>query len=300
MRFIIMPMNIQKPLFETKRITVDALKYQLLKWVGNKQRFAFQIVSVFPGDYNIYFEPFLGSGAVLAALSPKNGIGSDVFEPLIGIWKALKREPETLKRWYQERWDEMQRGNKIEVYEKIRASYNKSPNSADLVFLSRTCYGGVVRFRRNDGFMSTPCGVHTPISPGKFSLRVDEWAYRVRNTNFYRMDYEEAMSMAQKGDLIYCDPPYQDTQKILYGAQDFIFEKLINNIDKCKSRGVHVILSIDGTKFSGKKKITLPIPKGLFERELFINNGSSMLKRFQLNGKTTENEMVSERLLLTY
>jgi len=293
-------MNRQRPLFETKRITVEALKYQLLKWIGSKQRCARQIVSVFPEDYNIYFEPFLGSGAVLATLSPKKGIGSDIFEPLIGIWKILKGEPETLKIWYKERWDEIQRGNKVEVYEKIKASYNKSPNSADLLFLSRTCYGGVVRFRKIDGFMSTPCGIHTPIPPDKFALRVDEWAYRVKNTNFYQMDYEEAMSMAKKGDLIYCDPPYKDTQKILYGAQDFVFERLINNIDKCKSRGVFVTLSIDGTKFSGKKKIDLPIPKGLFKRELFINNGSSMLKRFQLNGKTTENEMVSDRLLLTY
>lgn len=293
-------MNKQRPLFEKQRITVEPLKYQLLKWIGSKQRFANRIVSVFPANYDTYFEPFLGSGAVLATLSPKKGVGSDIFQHLIGIWQVLKEDPETLKKWYQERWEQMQAGNKIDIYEKVKASYNQAPNSADLLFLTRTCYGGVVRFRKADGYMSTPCGIHNAISPEKFSLRVDEWSYRVKNTNFFRLDYKEAFTMTKSGDLVYCDPPYTDTQKILYGAQDFSFGNLIEIIERCKSRGVWVVLSIDGTKFSGGKMIDLPIPHGLFKRELFINNGSSMLKRFQLNGKTAENELVSDRLLLTY
>jgi len=291
---------LQKSLFELNRITVEPLKYQLLKWIGSKQKVAHQIVSIFPENYNTYYEPFLGSGAVLATLSPKQGVASDIFQHLIGIWQTLKENPELLKEWYKKRWDEMQKGSKIEAYEKIKASYNMNPNSADLLFLSRSCYGGVVRFRKSDGYMSTPCGIHNPIPPDKFSMRVDEWTLRVKNTVFYQMDYTEALSMTRKEDLVYCDPPYTDTQKILYGAQDFSFIKLIEAIERCKSKGVFVALSIDGTKFSGSKTIKLPIPQGLFKRELFIHNGSSMLKRFQLNGKTTENELVSDRLLLTY
>ena len=34
------------------------------------------------------------------------------------------------------------------------------------------------------------------------------------------------MSKAQKGDLVYCDPPYSHTQSILYGAQSFSLERL--------------------------------------------------------------------------
>ena len=44
----------------------------------------------------------------------------------------------------------------------------------------------------------------------------------------------------------------------------------------------------------------LPIPKGLFEREAFVNCGRSMLRRFQMNGKSLEEEVVADRLLLTY
>jgi hypothetical protein len=38
---------------------------QLLKWIGNKQRFAAAIARVFPSNFKTYFEPFVGSGAVL-------------------------------------------------------------------------------------------------------------------------------------------------------------------------------------------------------------------------------------------
>ena len=44
----------------------------------------------------------------------------------------------------------------------------------------------------------------------------------------------------------------------------------------------------------------IPIPDELFEREILINCGRSMLKRFQMNGKTLEGEVVADRLLLTY
>ncbi|MDQ6799218.1 MAG: DNA adenine methylase, partial [Acidobacteriota bacterium] len=44
----------------------------------------------------------------------------------------------------------------------------------------------------------------------------------------------------------------------------------------------------------------LPIPHGLFEREVFVNCGRSMLKRFQMGGQTLEGEVVHDRLLLTF
>src|SRR5208283_3556607 len=98
----------------------------------------------------------------------------------------------------------------MKVYEKIKAAYNAKPNGADLLFLCRSCYGGVVRFRQFDGYMSTPCGIHDPIHPRSFSKRVDEWRLRTAGASFERMEYEEAMENAKPGDLVYCDPPYSN------------------------------------------------------------------------------------------
>ena len=283
-----------------RRREVSPFKTQLLKWIGNKQRFAHEIVSYFPADYGTYFEPFLGSGAVMGTLAPSRGVGSDIFGALVDIWKTLATDPSELNRWYRERRDTALTGSKEDIYESIKASYNASPNGPDLLYLCRSCYGGVVRFRKADGYMSTPCGVHEPISSLSFAKRVDEWRRRCAGVEFVHADYSEIMGRARAGDLIYCDPPYVDTQTIIYGAQSFKLAKLLQAIANCKSRGVFVALSIDGTKRSGDKICDIPIPNGVFETEATVNCGRSMLRRFQMAGQTLEGEVVADRLLLTY
>jgi DNA adenine methylase len=279
---------------------VRPFRSQLLKWIGNKQRFAHEIVSCFPARFGTYYEPFIGSGSVLATIAPRQAVGSDVFGPLVEIWQTLRRSPETLVSWYAERRAIMMSGEKVARYEEIKASYNANPNGADLLFLCRSCYGGVVRFRKADGYMSTPCGVHTPIPADEFARRVQEWHRRTAGTTFVLGDFEEVMGRAKAGDLVYCDPPYTDTQAILYGAQSFSLDRLLRVIEECKSRGVRVALSIDGTKRSGGKICDVPIPGGLFEEEALVNCGRSMLRRFQMGGQTLEDEVVADRLLLTY
>jgi len=148
--------------------------------------------------------------------------------------------------------------------------------------------------------MSTPCGIHQPVRPESFADRVDEWSHRTAGAKFLNIDYRDAMSMARAGDLVYCDPPYSDSQGILYGAQSFSLKDLLKVIADCKSRGVLVALSIDGTKKSGDRVCDLPIPAGLFEQEAFVNCGRSMLRRFQMSGQSLESEVVADRLLLTY
>lgn len=292
---------LQFEMFDTERpIRVQPFQHGLLKWIGNKQRFAHEIACYFPPDFKTYREPFIGSGAVLATLAPGRAVGSDCFAPLVDIWKTLRKSPETLKHWYAERWTQLAAGDKLEVYERIKRSYNSAPNGADLLFLCRSCYGGVVRFRKSDGYMSTPVGIHDPISPTSFGKRVDEWHRRTGGTAFERLGYEEAIELAEPGDLVYCDPPYTHSQAILYGAQSFSLGNLFRVIRHCKDRGVYVALSIDGTKRSGGFICDLPIPEGLFEREIFISVGRSMLKRFQMDGQTLEGEVVADRLLLTY
>lgn len=277
---------------------VRPFKTQLLKWIGNKQRFAHEIASFFPTDIRCYREPFIGSGAVLAALQPPRAVASDVFLPLVEIWKTLHDDPETLVSWYQERFNRYHELGTPNGYNSIRDSYNSSPNGADLLFLCRSCYGGVVRFRKADGYMSTPCGAHSPISPASFAERVDIWKRRTSGAEFRCCDFSENFSEAEEGDLIYCDPPYTDSQSILYGGQDFSLERLFDEITSAKSRGVRIALSIDGTKKSGEKLCGLDIPDDLFEEEVFVDCGRSMLRRFQRGGETLEDEVVTDRLLL--
>ena len=68
----------QSTIFEDTTLVAPApFKTPLLKWIGNKQRFAHTIASYFPKRFGTYFEPFLGSGAVLATVAPEVAVATD-------------------------------------------------------------------------------------------------------------------------------------------------------------------------------------------------------------------------------
>lgn len=273
-------------------------KGQLLKWVGNKFRFANEIVNYFPTDFNTYYEPFVGTGAVLATLNPEKGYAGDTLGPLIELWHEIQNNSEKVFSYYEESWEQYQTSRK-ETYDAIKARFNDKPNGLDLLFISRTCYGGVLRFTR-EGKISTPIGPHALIKPESFKMRLEEWKERVKNVKFEKIDYKELFKKAKAKDLYYCDPPYKDSQSILYGAQTFNLDELFACIKEAKDRGAYVVLSIDGIKKSGTKNIELNIPKNLFKREVFVEIGYSMLRRFQKDGECMDGEKVHERLLLTW
>lgn len=272
---------------------------QLLKWVGSKQRFAAAIAALLPRDYGQYIEPFTGSAAVLATMAPPRGVAADALAPLVALWHAVQRQPETVLAWYTAGWQALMGGDKVAAYRAVRARYNATPNPADLLVLTRSCYGGVIRFAR-DGSMNTPCGAHRPIAPEDFAIRLDRWRPRLAGVQFVHSDFEPVIDAARAGDIVYCDPPYLDSASTLYGAQGFQFARLVAAVQRAKARGVRVALSIDGSKRSGGKICAVPLPEGLFETEATIDVGRSMLRRFQLAGQTLEREVVADRLLLTW
>lgn len=281
----------------------------LLKWIGNKQRFADTIISYMPNEFNDYYEPFLGSGAVLGELLAqdrskmfphfRHAYASDVLPFLIDIFKTVKKDPDKLIEYYTKEITAYY-DNPEQQYENIRDRFNNNHNAFDFCLLSRTCYSGVIRFRKTDGYMSTPKGPHNPIKPDEFKRRVLLWSDLVQKADFCTESFVDAMLKPQKGDVVYCDPPYTHSQTIIYGAQSFNIEQLWTSIKECKERGVYVILSINGTRESKKKDISVQIPDGLFERELFVNCGTSMIDRLQHSGEDMRNEIVHDKLLLTW
>lgn len=281
----------------------------LLKWIGNKQRFAETIISYMPESFQNYYEPFLGSGAVLAELlnadSNKlfphfnHAYGSDILPFLVDIFSLAKDNPQQLIDYYRKEIL-LYYENPNEHYLKIRERFNSEHNPYDFLLLSRTCYSGVIRFRKADGFMSTPRGPHVPINPDKFEHRIEQWHTLLQKASFTCESYTSAMDRAGINDVVYCDPPYTHSQSIIYGAQDFNIDTLWYKITECKHRGAKVILSINGLRDSKKTDISITPPDGLFERKLLINCGTSMIDRLQNTGKEMINKTVDDQLLLTW
>lgn len=281
----------------------------LLKWIGNKQRFAETIISYMPEVFNDYYEPFLGSGAVMAQLLEadrsrmyphfEHAYGSDLLPFLIEIFQIVKADPSKLTDYYDKEISKYYE-NPDECYLQIRDRFNTDHNALDFCLLSRTCYSGVIRFRKADGYMSTPRGPHKPIAPSTFSKRLNIWSDLLEKASFRCESFDMAMDRAKAGDVVYCDPPYTHSQSIIYGAQAFDIDMLWKKIRECKGRGVKVILSINGTRESKKKDISVVAPSDLFEREIYIDCGKSMIDRLQNSGQEMKNEEVHDKLCLTW
>lgn len=225
--------------------------------------------------------------------------GSDVLPFLIEVFNLVKDNPEKLTSYYAKEITEYY-ANPSDKYLEIRDRFNKDFNALDFCLLSRTCYSGVIRFRKADGYMSTPRGPHKPISPDTFTQRVDLWHKLIQKASFSCESYTEMMDQAVENDLIYCDPPYTHSQGIIYGAQEFNVNTLFNKISDCKTRGVKVILSINGLRDNKSKDISITPPDGLFERRLLVNCGTSMIDRLQHSGEEMKNKRVDDQLLLTW
>jgi DNA adenine methylase len=236
----------------------------------------------------------------MAAVAPKRAFASDSFEPLIEIFQTLKSNPHELVGWYRKRLDLVRELGVDEAYLRVRDSFNKNPNGPDFVFLSRSCWGGVIRFRQADGYMSTPVGRHKLMEADSFAVIAEDWNRRVHNVNFRVCDYRKALSQVRKGDFVYCDPPYGDSQTILYGSHAFNLPDLLERIAWLKQKGAYVAMSYDGNRKTGRLVKMQDMVDGIFEREVLFARRKSQLMRFQSEGGSMERLIDSERLLLTY
>jgi len=289
----------QLPLWREEPSSNSEVKVRpLFKYIGSKYRSAEKIASCFPPKIKTYYEPFAGSLAVLGAARPSSSVAGDIVKPLIDLWILAQRHPEKLLKSYTKNYNLFIK-DRQNVYNKIKETFNRNNNPHDFLFISRTCYGGVIRFRR-DGYLSTPIGCHSPIPPESLAKRLQIWSSIIPNTRFFHSSFEETIEKAGSGDLIYCDPPYFDTQKILYGAHSFSLHDLFQCLLNAKAKGAYIVLSIDGTKKSGSKDIPLVFPDSLFSKNSYLDLGGSMLKRFSREGLDMVDEVVSDRLLLSY
>lgn len=274
----------------------DRYKYkptpQLLKWVGNKQRYAKEITQKFDTEYNKYIEPFIGTGAILGTFKPNEAVAGDILKPLVDLWVLVKNNPDKIMSYYSTVYEDYCKDKK-ETYDRIKAKYNKKPNPLDLLLISRSCYGGVMRFTKK-GEISTPIGPHNLMNDEKFEKRLFKWHEVVQNTDFYHQDFEKTMKMAEEGDIVYCDPPYFFGQSILYGAQGFDFERLWDAVEYCKDVGARVYLSFDG-----KAKEGTEIRDGLFKWKCNVDRGFCMLNRFKREGLDMNGFELHDWLLIT-
>lgn len=235
-----------------------------LKWAGGKSRLAKQISGLFPEKFDRYFEPFLGSGAMYFAISPREGILNDLNKYLIGTYEIIRDDPykliDELKRIDKTYHSLPSLEDKADYYYSSRVRYNaltsKSIDKAALfIFLNKAGFNGMYR-ENSRGEYNIPFGKHEKclICDEDNLIRVSK---DLQDIKFTSTDYKDALNDAKKGDLIYLDPPYipiSDTANFTqYQKEGFRFDEQVRLKDialKLHEKGCYVVISNSDCKES--------------------------------------------------
>lgn len=262
-----------------------------IKWSGSKRSQAKEIVSFFPKDIETYYEPFLGSGAILGYLKPQKATCSDINRPLIKLWQTIKEKPVIVSNDYRKKWNLFQKYGHTYFY-KIRDEFNKKQSPLDLLFLTRTCVNGLIRYNKKGEFNNSLHYTRKGINPDKLEKIINEWSEVINCHEFFNQSYEATTINIKGKDFVYLDPPYFNTGTRYFGSIDFV--KFIEYLENLNSKGIRYALSYDGIR--GEKSYTVPIPKHLYKRHIMLHSGNSTFKKVQ-DKKT---EKVFESLYLNY
>lgn len=266
-------------------------KQSFIKWSGSKKSQADQITGYLPKSIDTYYEPFLGGGSILGALNPKKAVCGDICASLVKLWQETQQNPKLTASEYTKRWSEL---NKVGYthFLKIREQFNKSKSPHDLLFLTRTCVNGLIRFNKKGEFNNSFHHSRKGMNPATLEKIILDWSNIIRGYKFYCKDYRELTKNAKKGDFVYLDPPYFHTKGRYFGAIEF--QDFIEYLEELNKKGIKYALSFDGQR--GEKSYTVQIPKKLYKRHIYLHSGNSTFKKVQ----DKKIEKVYESLYLNY
>ncbi|WP_024621590.1 DNA adenine methylase [Metaclostridioides mangenotii] len=245
----------------------------IIKWSGSKRSQAHIIISYF-GEYRNYYEPFIGGGAVLYAANPLSGVAGDINKPLIDLWNEIKYNPNKLADEYESRWNNLQAKGHLYYYE-VRERFNNCGSPYDLLFLSRTCVNGLIRYNNYGKFNNSFHHSRPGINPKTLKNTIMKWSIRIANIQFIHADYRQTTKDAKEGDLVYLDPPYFSTKGRYFGTIDY--SDFIEYLYDLKKRKINYILSYDGTR--DDISYIVDIPKDLYNEHILLESGNSTFRK---------------------
>ena len=192
-----------------------------VKWVGGKREVIKRhLYLYFPDQFNHYFEPFAGGGAVLFHLQPKNATINDINNELITTYKVIKDNPMDLILML----DEFKQNHSEEFYYQIRESNftDQIKIAARFIYLNKTGYNGLYRVNKSNKF-NVPFNKKSKDKLTLYSqeniLNLSKY-FKKNKIKFYNQDFQKILRLAKSGDFVFCDPPY-DFEKDVKGFNSY-------------------------------------------------------------------------------
>lgn len=232
-----------------------------VKWAGGKRQIIDKLKEHVPENFNTYFEPFVGGGALLFELEPENAVINDSNRELMNVYECIQDEKK-LDKMLKE-LNKYEACHSEEFYFEIR---NKDRDKAKFwkivdykraartIYLNKACFNGLYRVNSKNEF-NVPFNkkekVNTYDGPNMYTIH----AYlNYRNVTLLSCDFEEAVKDAKKGDFIYFDPPYDSDTSTFNSYTEDGFDRneqvrLARVYKELSDRGCYVMLSNHNTNF---------------------------------------------------
>jgi DNA adenine methylase len=214
-----------------------------LKWPGGKRWFISGYATVLPTTFGRYFEPFLGGASVFFYLQPEQAVLGDTNADLIELFKVMAWKRKRLERLLRKH----QEGHGKRYYYRVRDTIptDRVEQAARTLYLNRTCFNGIYRVN-HAGQFNVPKGVRKTIV-----RETDDFATAarlLRRVELRVSDFEMLIDEAQRGDLVFADPPYivghNNNGFVKYNEKLFKWEdqvRLAKALHRAWDRGVKVV-----------------------------------------------------------
>ena len=226
--------------------SLSALPRPFLRWAGSKRAHLEHVVDLLPEQFNTYWEPFLGSGALFFLLLPQRAVLSDVCEPLISAFRGVRDGPSGVLRHLH--------GATVDrdSYYRVRSARptDRFSRTAQFIYLNKTCWNGLYRVN-SQGEFNVPHGrPKTANIVDPENLRACASALRGDEIELLAGDFETVLGDVRRGDFVYLDPPYVtrhnnngfvDYNENLFSWHDQ--ERLARLAKELVRKGAHVVIS---------------------------------------------------------
>lgn len=252
--------------------------YPIVKWVGGKRQLMFELLNNMPENYNRYFEPFIGGGALFFELQPDNAYISDMNEELINLYQVVRNNVDELitdlqkHAFSKDYFMEIRNIDRTEEYK----NWSDIQKASRFIYLNRTCFNGLYRVNSQGKF-------NVPFGHYKNPRIVDEnnlinCSNLLQRTEIRHADFSAILNRVQKGDFVYFDPPYvplsETSSFTSYTKDGFDMNmqfKLRDVCDELNSMGVKFLLSNSDTKLVNELYENYNIKKVFASRQINAN-----------------------------
>ncbi|UDI77509.1 Dam family site-specific DNA-(adenine-N6)-methyltransferase [Staphylococcus taiwanensis] len=202
-----------------------------VKWAGGKRQYIKTIMEMAPTNFNTYYEPFVGGGAVLFSLSNSNSKINDINTHLIHSYHVIRDNPNKLME-YLDDYDSIPLNE--EKYKEMREIYNQHiiekrydiTTAALFIYLNKHAFNGLFRVNKK-GLFNVPWNKKEFVASYNKS-NIIEISNFLQTVTITSTDFEEAVSEAEEKDFVFFDSPYAPlnaTSFISYDKAGFSIEE---------------------------------------------------------------------------